>query len=158
MEIIRHMSDDQLRDMLLESDQQALQPVLAALPEAAREAAAREEHFWSQQREAIWSRITQREKHQRQLLGFLALAATAAIVAIGTLLTSHRTVPVPSPQQAMHQQIDPDQELLLAVENAVQNSGPAALEPAALLAEEINRHAMPVERPRMHKKERRDAN
>ena len=157
MEIIRHMSDEQLREMLLESDQQALQSVLEGLPEAAREATTKEEHFWSRQREAIWSRIAEREKHQRRLFNFLALAATAAIVAIGTFLTSHRTVPVPPPE-TVHQQVDPDQELLLAVEVAVQNGGPAALEPAALLAEEINRHAMPAESPRVHQKERPDAN
>ena len=157
MEIIRHMSDEQLREMLLESDQQALQPLLEALPEAAREAAAREEHFWSQQREAIWSRIADSEKHHRRVLGFLALAATAAMIVMGVFLTSHRTAPAP-PSQLVHRQVDPDQELLLAVENAVQIGGPAALEPAALLAEEINRHAAPVQSPRDHKKERRDAN
>jgi hypothetical protein len=151
------MSDEQLRELLLQSDQQALHPVLQMLPDAAREATAREEHFWSRQREAIWSRIAQSEKQQRRLLGFLALAATAAIIAMGTFLTSHLAIPVPSPQ-AMHEPADPDQELLLAVEDAVQSGGPAALEPAALLAEEINRHAMPVDRPRVHKKEIRDAN
>src|SRR5262249_34725485 len=122
-----------------------------------REATAKEEHFWSRQRAAIWSRIAEREKHQRRLFRFLALAATAAIVAIGTFLTSHRTVPLPPPQTG-HEQVDPDQERLVAVEDAVENGGRAALEPAALLAEEINRHAVPVEKPRVHNKEIRDAN
>ena len=157
MEIIRHMSDDQIREMLLESDQQALHPVLQALPDAAREATARAEHFWSRQREAIWSRIAQRDRQQRRTLAFLALAATTAIIVLGAFLTSHRSVPMP-PTQAVHKPADPDQELLLAVEDAVQSGGPVALEPAALLAEEINRHAMPVESPRVHQKEKPDAN
>jgi hypothetical protein len=42
--------------------------------------------------------------------------------------------PVVPPQAAP---VDPDHELLLAVERAVRNDGPAALDPAALLAEEM---------------------
>ncbi len=50
--------------------------------------------------------------------------------------------PVPGPSQIQFSP-DPDQELLVAIEQAVQSDGPASLEPAALLAEQI---ANPVQR------------
>jgi len=157
MEIIRHMSDEQRRELLLQSDQQALQPMLAALPEAAREAAERDEQLWDRQREAIWSRIRQHEKQQRRMAGILALATMAAMLMLSTYHVSRRAAP-PAPSQAGQRPVDPDQELLMAVEDAVQSGGPAALEPAALLAEEINRHAKPIARPEVHKEERGHAN
>jgi len=157
MEMIRHMSDEQRREMLLESDQQALQPVLDALPEAAREAAERDEQLWERQREAIWSRIRQHEKQQRRMAGILTLATTAAMLMVSTYLVSRRAAP-PAPSQAVQQPVDPDRELLMAVEDAVQSGGPAALEPAALLAEEIYRHTKPIARPAVHKEETGNAN
>jgi hypothetical protein len=157
MEIVGHMSDEQRREMLLESDQQALQPVLDGLPKAAREAAERDELLWDRQREAIWSRIRQHEKQQRRLAGVLTLATTAAMLMVSTYLVSRRAAP-PAPAHARQQTVDPDQELLMAVEDAVRNGGPAALEPAALLAEEINRHAKPIARPALHREERSNAN
>jgi len=157
MEIIRHMSDEQRREMLLESDQQALQPVLDALLEAARETAERDEQLWDRQREAIWSRIRRHQKQQRRMAGILTLAATAAMLMVSTYLASRRAAPS-APSQAVQQPVDPDQELLRAVEDAVQSGGPTALEPAALLAEEINRHGKPIARPAIHKEERGNAN
>jgi hypothetical protein len=157
MEIIRHMSDAQRREMLLQSDQQALKPMLDALSEAAREAAERDEQLWDRQREAIWSRILQHKKQRRRMAGILALATTAATLTVSTYLVSHRAVP-PAPSQAGQPVVDPDQELLMAVEDAMQSGGPAALEPAALLAEEINRHAQPMARPAVHKEEIGNAN
>jgi len=48
--------------------------------------------------------------------------------------------------------VDPDHELLVAVERAVYNDGPAALEPAALLADEMVQD-IPAARPPIRKKE-----
>jgi hypothetical protein len=58
----------------------------------------------------------------------------------GSLTPPHRT------------QMDPDHELLLAVERAVYNDGPAALDPAALLAEEMVQD-IAAARPPIRKKE-----
>ena len=49
--------------------------------------------------------------------------------------------------------MDPDHELLLAVERAVHNDGPAALDPAALLAEEMVQD-IAAARPRFAKRSR----
>ena len=49
-------------------------------------------------------------------------------------------------------QMDPDHELLVAVERAVHNDGPAALDPAALLAEEMVQD-IAAARPPIRKKE-----
>jgi hypothetical protein len=57
-------------------------------------------------------------------------------------------VSVVPPYQA---QVDPDHELLVAVERAVHNDGPAALDPAALLAEEMVQDI--AARPPIRKKE-----
>jgi hypothetical protein len=48
--------------------------------------------------------------------------------------------------------VDPDHELLVAVERAVHNDGPAALDPAALLAEEMVQD-IAAARPPIRKKE-----
>jgi hypothetical protein len=57
MEIIRHLSHEELSDLVIQSDQQALRPLLDALPELARTSAERPEQFWQEQRVAVWSRI-----------------------------------------------------------------------------------------------------
>ena len=135
MEIIRHLSHDELTDLVIQSDQQALRPTLEALPEWARTSSERPEEFWQRQRGAIWSRISSLDRHpnrtvRRPLL--LAWSVVAAMVLLAGLMLNRASY-VPPPQA----QVDPDHELLMAVERAVHNDGPAALDPAALLAEEM---------------------
>ena len=48
--------------------------------------------------------------------------------------------------------VDPDHELLMEVERVVQTDGPLALEPAALLAEEMVQE-LPANNSQNHKKE-----
>ena len=136
MEIIRHLSSDELRDLVIQSDQQALRPTLEALPEWARTSTERPEEFWQRQRGVIWSRISSLDRHpqtwavRRPLL--LAGSVVAAMVLLAGLMLDHASY-VPPPKA----QVDPDHELLMAVERAVHNDGSAALDPAALLAEEM---------------------
>lgn len=135
MEIIRHLSSDELTDLVIQSDQQALRPTLEALPEWARTSSERTEEFWQSQRGAVWSRISSLDRHpdrtvRRPLL--LAWSVVAAMVLLAGLMLNRASY-VPPPQA----QVDPDHELLMAVERAVHNDGPAALDPAALLAEEM---------------------
>ena len=135
MEIIRHLSHEELTDLAIESDQQALRPTLEALPDWARASTERPEEFWQKQRGAVWSRIAlDRHPHDRMVRRPLVLAwsALAAMVLLAGLLLDR--APVAPPPKA---QVDPDHELLMAVERAVHNDGPAALDPAALLAEEM---------------------
>ena len=135
MEIIRHLSNEELTDLVIESDQQALRPTLEALPDRARTSTEQPEEFWQEQRALIWSRISSLERHpqnravRRSLL--LAGSAVAAMVLLALMLDRPSSIPPPQAQ------VDPDHELLMAVERAVQNNGPAALDPAALLAEEM---------------------
>jgi hypothetical protein len=135
MEIIRHLSHEELSDLVIQSDQQALRPLLDALPELARTSAERPEQFWQEQRVAVWSRIARdRNPHDRKVRRPLVLAwsALAAMIVLAGLMLDRASV-APPPRA----QVDPDHELLLAVERAVHNDGPAALDPAALLAEEM---------------------
>ena len=62
MEIIRHLSHEELTDLVIESDQQALRPLLEALPEWARTSAEQPEQFWQEQRGAVWSRYLLRDR------------------------------------------------------------------------------------------------
>jgi hypothetical protein len=136
MEIIRHLSSEELTDLTIESDQRSLRPTLEALPEWARASTDRPDEFWQQQRSIIWSLIASLENpaatRQVRRSPLLAWSAVTALVLLagfmldrGSLAPSHKA------------QLDPDHELLLAVERAVNNDGPAALDPAALLAEEM---------------------
>ncbi|MGC2184193.1 MAG: hypothetical protein WA637_13005 [Terriglobales bacterium] len=136
MEIIRHLSHDELTDLVIQSDQQALRPTLEALPEWARTSSERTEEFWQRQRDVIWARISSLDRHpqgrmvRRPLV--LACSVVAAMVLLAGLMLDRASL-APPPRA----QVDPDHELLMAVERAVHNDGPAALDPAALLAEEM---------------------
>lgn len=136
MEIIRHLSHDDLMDLAIQNDQQALGQTLEALPDWARASTERPEKFWQKQRDVIWSRISsldhdpQNRAVRRSLL--LSWSAVAAMVLLAGLMLDRASYAPPHKAQ-----VDPDHELLMAVERAVHNDGPAALDPAALLAEEM---------------------
>lgn len=138
MEIIRPSDHAELIDLALGSDENALRPMLEALPGWAHAMTERSEPYWQQQQSSVWSRISSSEQRPTEtgrvrrwpLLAGLALASM--ILLAGFML--HGTPVVPPPQALA---IDPDHELLVAVERAVHDDGPTALEPAALLAEEM---------------------
>jgi hypothetical protein len=151
MEIIRHLSNEELTDLTIESDQRSLRPTLEALPEWARASTERPEQFWQEQRSNVWSRIASSESspsarmvRRSPLLAWSVV--TALVVLAGFMLDRGSLAP---PHRA---QMDPDHELLLAVERAVYNDGPAALDPAALLAEEMVQD-IAAARPPIRKKE-----
>ena len=52
MEITRHLSDDTLMDLTIESDRQALRSTLESLPDWARASTEHSEEFWQKQRQA----------------------------------------------------------------------------------------------------------
>jgi hypothetical protein len=99
----------------------------------------------------VWSRIsTPQFRAQERLARWspaLAGSALAAIVLLAGLMLGR--APATLPREA---QVDPDHELLLQVERAVNNDGPAALDPAALLAEEMVQDIAAVNHP-VRKKE-----
>jgi len=151
MEIIRHLSADELIDLTIESDRQSLRQTLEALPDWARSSTEHSEEFWQKQRDSVWSRIsTPQFRAQDRLAQWspaLACSALAAIVLLAGFILNR--APSALPREA---QIDPDHELLLQVERAVNNDGPAALDPAALLAEEMVQDMAAVHPP-VRKKE-----
>jgi hypothetical protein len=132
MEIIRHLSDDELAALTLASDEQRLREKLGNLPACAQTASQRQDEFWQEQRAKVWSRVAQAERSIAQRFPVLTWAAVVTMIAIAILML-HRT-PTPEIRQA---RVDPDHELLIEIERAVQSDGPEALEPAALLAQEM---------------------
>jgi hypothetical protein len=150
MEIIRHLSNEELTDLTVESDQRSLRSTLEALPEWAKASTERPDEFWQEQRRIVWSRIASSEslattRLVRRSPLLVWSAVTALVLLAGFMLDRGSLAP---PHQA---QLDPDHELLLAVERAVNNDGPAALDPAALLAEEMVQDM--AARPTIRKKE-----
>jgi hypothetical protein len=132
MQLTRHLSNEELSEMIFESDQRHLRRTLDALPEWARTAADRPNAFWERQQSEIRKRIAVAPKRS-SMQTVTAWAGAFAVVLLAILLLSDS--PAPRPSRA---QTDPDQELLVAVEHTVQSGVPQALEPAAMLAEEIN--------------------
>ena len=150
MEIIRHLSDEELKDLTIESDQRALRSTLEALPEWAQTSTERPEEFWQEQRRIVWARIASSENTAAtRLVGrspVLAWSALAALALLAGFMLDRGSLARPHKAQ-----LDPDHELLLAVERAVHNDGPAALDPAALLADEMVQDM--AARPTIRKKE-----
>lgn len=151
MEIIRHLSADELIDLTIESDRQSLRQTLESLPDWARSSTEQSEEFWQTQREAVWTRISTPQFQAQDRLArwspALTCSALAAIVLLAGLILNR--APSTLPREA---QVDPDHELLLQVERAMNNDGPAALDPAALLAEEMVQDIAAVHPP-VRKKE-----
>ena len=135
MEIMRRLSQDELSDLTMQSDQRSLGPALEKLPENARSMTEQPEEFWERQRIAIWGRISAAERKSVARWPVLAAATGTLILAFLLAFSGHRP-PAPTPQA----KVDPDHELLLNVEQTMQSDGPEALQPAALLAEEMEQH------------------
>jgi hypothetical protein len=146
MHLTRHLSNEELSEMIFDSDQRHLRRTLDALPEWARTAADRPNAFWERQQAEIRKRIAAAPQRS-SMQTVTAWAGAFAMVLLAILLLSDS--PAPRPLRA---QEDPDQELLVAVEQTVQSGVPQALEPAAMLAEEIN-NSQPISRSRRVSKE-----
>ena len=119
---------DEVRDM---------NSVFEALPRLTRIAAERPLEFWDRQRAAILSRVPAEPAPAG--LAIPRLAWTFAIVILAAailLLSSGPRATAPSHRTPF----DPDRDWLIEAEYAVQTGGPQALEPAALLADEIGKY------------------
>jgi hypothetical protein len=159
MEIGRHLSGDELAGLVTEAnvtdkgacltedfasehigqckscrqEYDGLQKTLDVLPEAMRSATDLPHYFWQRQQAAIRSRIAVEEASQRSWRGFVWATVVALVLFAGLLLNSTKTPPTTQ----VEIQPDPDQQLLVAVEQAVYSGVPESLAPAALLAEDI---------------------
>jgi len=139
MQLMRHLNDEELTDVLLESDDRDLQPLLRGLPGALRSSTDLPEWFWLGQRAAIRRRIAAPPRAWARPLLRWSVVVALFLVALMLLQSG------PKPTQSQLRP-DPDQELLVAVEDVVQSAGPSSLEPAALLAEEISGSVEPASR------------
>lgn len=155
-QIARHLSDSQWLDLMSAAGDAAARTHLAACADcanelarlrasfeeyrrAAQQAADRPESFWLRQRTSVVSRMMGRRAAPR-----LAWTATvAAILLAAILLTPQapRVVDRPVTPSTPAQSPESDSALLLDVQRSVQREVPVALEPAALLVEEMNQYA-----------------
>lgn len=110
-----------------------LRKTLGILPAAMRSATELSQFFWQRQQAAIRSRIAVEEASRRSWRGFVWATVAALIFLAGLLLNSAKTLPTTQ----VEIQPDPDQQLLVAIEQAVYSGVPESLAPAALLAEDI---------------------
>jgi hypothetical protein len=133
--MLQHLSNDELTDLSLRSDEQALQPVREALSSWNQASSDRPEEFWAKQRAAVWTKIVSREEGKvSRRLPVLAWSAALLVLALSPLLIEHK--PAVSSQST---QADPDAALLAQVEAEIDTEGPASLQPAQMLAEEIGK-------------------
>jgi hypothetical protein len=146
MEMIRHLSDEELLDRLLKSDQQRLRPVLEDLPKVVQSATEHSDEFWAKQRRSVRSRIAE-ANNRPAALPIPAWATTAVLIIAAALMVDRHPAPA---RRAPESQADVDHQLLLHVERVLDNGGPEALEPAALLAKEMVRAQTSSISPRSH--------
>jgi hypothetical protein len=150
MEITPHLTEAELAEFVsdpsrglgthLELCDTCLQEV-ARLREAVAEmrpSGNQPEEFWSTQRAAIRSRMTDRPS--ASALPRLAWAGAMAVAVLAGLLLNNPK-PAPRPVARQVEQQDADHALLLAVERVMRSNGPAALEPATYFVREISQDA-----------------
>ena len=109
----------------------SLRLLLSRYAETTHAAAKRPEGFWQAQRTAIARHWSGRPVPRR-----LVWAVATACVVLAAALLIEKT---PSPEPVA--QADADQTLLVDVQRSVRRELPRALEPAALLAQEVSRSA-----------------
>ena len=152
MQIIRRANNENPEELTIGRDQQQLRQTLEALPGWARAETEHDNEFWQRQRISVWSRISAAENRSSRRAPILAFAQAGAMMAVsGWLLERPLVVP---PREVY---VDPDHELLIEVERMVQIDGPLALEPAALLAQEMVQD-LPSRNYPIRKKEPRNEN
>jgi hypothetical protein len=122
-------SDDGMSE-LFDSDQPHFRELMAGFPSIARTATEHPEDFWERQRREIRKRIASQGRQPWWEAKPLAAAFALLLLAV-TMLQNGSAPPV------NRSDLDSDQELYLAVEQAVLSNGPDALAPAAMLANEI---------------------
>lgn len=120
----------------------SLTVALGGAREEIRRAVERPESFWSQQREGITTRLASRERHPpwKRLVW---VAATVTLILLASAFLSRNIAPrLPATTHT-----DPDDALMLSVQQSIRSDLPQALRPAALLTQEIDRAAASQRNP-----------
>lgn len=149
----QHLSEEQLADLILEessapasqssrdhlaqcSDCAAevgrLRAALSGVHQQATRAAERPAAFWREQRRQMGARLVPGALFETRW--FAWSAAMAAVLLLAVALSQR----VPSAPPAAQAQPDPDHQLLVEVERSLRRDVPLALEPAALIAQELH--------------------
>jgi hypothetical protein len=135
MEIIRRLKRNVPEEVFI-ADDRHMGETVRHLPGLARQATERPDEYWEKQQSAVWNSISAFQLHGSRIAPRIAWEGIAAVVALAMMLLFAGSASEPA--KRVENQNGSDHELLLAVERAVQIDGPEALEPAALLAQEIN--------------------
>jgi predicted anti-sigma-YlaC factor YlaD len=109
---------------------------VGAAREQGRRMAELPEAFWRRQRQAIHSRLERGDFTRPWKRWVWATATLVLVVLASTMLSRNGAPPVQSTAQT-----DPDDALLLSVQQSIDSDLPQALRPAALLTEELGRAA-----------------
>ena len=112
-----------------------VEDALRQFAEANREYASRPENFWEMQAARIQSAQKESAARSRRTMALVPSVAVLLLAAGVILGRAPGVRPVAAPK-AVSAQVDPDHELLLEVERAIQADTPRALEPAMLMVEE----------------------
>jgi predicted anti-sigma-YlaC factor YlaD len=146
-----HLSDEQWAAAVLNENDEAAVKHLAecatcreevrsfAAAASAAQAQARKvveqpETFWRRQREGISTRLADRDFTHPWKRWIWVTATVTLILLASTLLSRNSAPPIQTAAQP-----DPDDALLLSVQQSIQSELPRALRPAALLTQEIDR-------------------
>ena len=140
-------ADSQLSEALADFKQR-----FKNLPTALEVGAERSEMFWQRQQAAIRSRIAVEQASRRSWIGF-AWATALSLILLATLALR---INPPLPPTA--KPVDPDQQLLVSVEQAIHSGVPEALEPAAMLADDISQMVEPTSVTHSSMKEKHSEN
>jgi hypothetical protein len=108
----------------------------------ARKVMEQPETFWRQQRESICARVAASDFIHPWRRWIWVTATVMLILLASTLLSRNNAPPTPSVAQT-----DPDDALLLSVQQSIQSDLPQALKPAALLTAEIDRASVSRRNP-----------
>jgi len=104
--------------------------------ESIAERAERPDWFWSRQHARVMSQINAQRATSVPKLAWASLAATIAVAML--LILPTRPEKQIQPQAKVQQVVMSDHDLMLAVERTLNAGTPSSLEPASLLADEMN--------------------
>jgi hypothetical protein len=157
---IEHLSDEEWAELLLPRDsgsqhlvdcahcrgqRDQLQKLLGTLPQGARFATEHDDIFWERQRLAIQSRIKTLPAATTSATRLVwATALVLVLIATFLLNTGSRIAVQPSVTES-------DRELLVQVEQVLNGDVPQALQPASLIANEIDQATQPHTNARISK-------
>ncbi|HYK49719.1 MAG TPA: hypothetical protein VEU94_08330 [Terriglobales bacterium] len=119
-----------------QAERDHVEDALKLFAAANREYASRPENFWEMQAARIRSAQKESVGRSRRIMALVPSIAVLLLAAGAILGRTPGVRPVASAPKAATAQVDPDHELLLEVERAIQADTPRALEPVMLIVEE----------------------